>query len=361
MKILIVGDFYWEIYAQSFYKAFRDKKHDVIKFDTNVYFKSIPNLVGTGKKKREVKDFGYLFQCKYNIGPIIFKMNLDLKRIIRKENPDLVFLYRDRFTRPSVLKNIKSKKIKIFTYNNDNPFSLDYKKYFWKNYFKSLSYCDHVFAYRYSNLEDYRRRGINNSSILRSYYIKEQNNFVDPSTVGSQYQSDVSFIGHFENDNRDEFLKELIMKDYTIKLFGSGWEKSKYYDFFIKRLGEIKHLKEDYNIAINSTKIALVFLSKLNKDTYTRRCFEIPATKTFMLAEYTADLSSMFKEGEEAEYFRDITEFTRKIEYYLENDKERESIAQNGYKRLISDGHEVSDRVDEIINVYKDLINKKEG
>ncbi|MGJ9383953.1 CgeB family protein [Salipaludibacillus sp. CF4.18] len=359
MKILIVGDFYWEIYAKSFYKAFQDKTTDVIKFDTDCYFKSKPNLVGTGKKKREIQDLWYLFQCKYNKGPIIYQMNYDLKSLIKSEMPDLVFLYRDRFIRPSVLKYIKSKNIKIFAYNNDNPFSSEYKNYFWENYFGGVSYCDYVFAYRHSNIEEYKRIGVDNLGILRSYYLREKNYFIDESILDSQYQCDISFIGHFEKDGRDGYLKELLIKGYNVKLYGSGWENSKYYDFLIQNLGEIKHLQEDYNLAINSAKIALVFLSKLNKDTYTRRCFEIPATKTFMLAEFTEDLSKMFKEGEEAEYFRDIHEFMQKIEYYLKHDKERKKIGRKGYRRLISDGHEVRDRVDEVIRVHRELIHSK--
>lgn len=110
----------------------------------------------------------------------------------------------------------------------------------------------------------------------------------------------------------------------------------------------------DYNLAINSAKIALVFLSKKNNNSYTRRCFEIPAAKTFMLSEYTDDLDSMFNECVEAEYFRDKKEMMDKIKYYLKHDDKREKIARAGHERLLRDGHEVTDRAREILRIYKE-------
>lgn len=138
-------------------------------------------------------------------------------------------------------------------------------------------------------------------------------------------------------------------------LYGTLWDRSKYAMEIRSRFGEIKPLYNDYNLALNSVKIALVFLSMRNNDTYTRRCFEITATRTFMLSQYTNDLDSMFKEGIEAEYFRDKEEMMDKIKYYLKHDDKREKIAKAGYERLLRDGHEVTDRAREIIKTFEKL------
>jgi spore maturation protein CgeB len=111
----------------------------------------------------------------------------------------------------------------------------------------------------------------------------------------------------------------------------------------------------DYNQILNDSKIALVFFSKLNLDTYTRRVFEIPASKTFMLSEYTVDMSSLFIEGKEAEYFRNSKELIIKIEHYLKNEKERIRIAENGYKKVRKDGHEAVDRAKQILSVFENV------
>lgn len=152
-------------------------------------------------------------------------------------------------------------------------------------------------------MADYRRLGYNNTSLLRSYYIKEKN-FPIPKLPTKKYCHNVVFIGHFEDDGREEYIK-CLMKDDEIDfhLYGTLWDRSKYAMEIRSRFGEIKPLYDDYNLVLNSARIALVFLSKRNNDTYTRRCFEITAARTFMLSEYTEDLDSMFKEGVEAEVF----------------------------------------------------------
>ena len=70
------------------------------------------------------------------------------------------------------------------------------------------------------------------------------------------------------------------------------------------------------------------------------------------------DLAELFKEGSEAEYFRSKQELLEKINYYLKNTKKREKIAVAGYKRLIKDGHEVTDRVKEVLENIRSLAKK---
>ena len=132
----------------------------------------------------------------------------------------------------------------------------------------------------------------------------------------------------------------------------------KYYNFFVnyQKCDIVPLQYKDYNLAINGAKIALVFLSKLNNDTYTRRCFEIPATKTMMLSEFTNDLSSMFEEGVEAEYFRSKRELVDKINFYLKNDKERIKIGNNGNDRLLRSEHEAMDRCKQVLKYMKPQI-----
>jgi spore maturation protein CgeB len=182
------------------------------------------------------------------------------------------------------------------------------------------------------------------------YQRKEFSGF---RTAHKKYCHDIVFIGHFEDDGRKEYIKYLLDdRGLDFHIYGTLWDRSKYTMEIRSHFGEIKPLYNDYNLALNSVKIALVFLSKRNNDTYTRRCFEITAAKTFMLSQYTDDLDSMFKEGVEAEYFRDKEEMIDKIRYYLEYDDKREKIAKAGYKRLFRDGHEVTDRAGEILRIY---------
>jgi spore maturation protein CgeB len=106
---------------------------------------------------------------------------------------------------------------------------------------------------------------------------------------------------------------------------------------------------EEYNKALCGAKVALCFLSKHNRDTYTRRCFEIPATRTLMLSERTEDLLSLYKEGEEADFFSSLDEMTNKVKLYVEDEKRRQAVADMGYRRVMSDGHDVVSRMKQVL------------
>ena len=135
------------------------------------------------------------------------------------------------------------------------------------------------------------------------------------------------------------FLQD-IGKRFSYKII---WQKSRYFKDSIKPL-----------YGINQAKISLVFLSKINNDT--RRCFEIPATKTMMLSEYTDDLAqNLFEEGREADYFKSKEELLEKIQYYLNNESEIAKIGNAGYERLMKDGHEVKDRTKQIMQTFEKL------
>lgn len=355
-KILVVGDFHSKIHELAIYNALNNQGYNVVKFSWVDYFKGYLPSQRDSTKKNIFLEIYYRLQNKFLIGPTIYEINKGLISYILAEKPDLVFVYRGTLLLPSTLKKINKMGITVFAYNNDDPFSDNYPKYFWRHYLKGLKYYSHIFAYREKNIKEYNRMNFYNVSLLRSYFIKERNFYIDDKLPTNKYVAPVSFIGHWENDCRDELFREVIESGIKLQIYGPEWHRSKYYKYFLSNMDEIINLKDDaYNIAINSTKIALVFLSKLNNDTYTRRCFEIPATKTLMLCEYTDDMNSMFEEGKEAEYFRNKEELVQKVRYYLSHDEEREKIAEAGYQRLLKDGHEVNDRVKEIARVYENL------
>lgn len=361
MKILVAGDFHSEIHEQAFYSAFKNLGEDVHHFSWHEYFKGYTIYASKSEPRQmSLPSIYYLLQNKYLFGPVIHRINKELIERCKKLKPDLVFIYRGTHIFPQTLKQIQQQGCRIFGYNNDDPFSGKPAGSFWRHYLNGLSFYDWIFAYRHKNIHDYYIRGIKNVSLLRSYYIKSRNYKLDRIPTDN-YKSDVSFIGHYEKDNRDIYLKSVFENNINLKIYGAFWESSPFYEDFLRfqKADSIPYLSENYNLGLNSCKIALVFLSKINNDTYTRRCFEIPASKTFMLSEYTEDLASLFKERVEAEFFRSKEELVDKIKYYLNHDSQRLAIADAGYEKLIKVGHEVTDRVEQIINTYKEIKQKQ--
>ena len=92
----------------------------------------------------------------------------------------------------------------------------------------------------------------------------------------------------------------------------------------------------DYFEAITSSKISLCFLRKINRDKQTLRTVEIPSVGGFLLAEYSEEHASMFKDKHEASFFRTDNELLEKVNFYLQDESLREKIARNGKERAKS-------------------------
>jgi hypothetical protein len=158
----------------------------------------------------------------------------------------------------------------------------------------------------------------------------------------------VVFAGHFEPDGRGDILEYLLQHGIQVRIFGARWGELPRTSI-IRRQHIQPVLGEKYVQTIAGAKVALVFLSQANRDTYTRRCFEIPACRTLMIAPRTDDLKALFKEDEEAVYFSSKEELLCKVRFYLENDSARERIAQAGYRRCLQDGHSNIDRAKQVL------------
>ncbi|MEQ1844976.1 MAG: glycosyltransferase [Nitrospira sp.] len=349
MKVLIVGDWHSELHEEAVFRALKQLGHDPIRFGWHEYFK--PN----SRLSTMLRPF-YKAQNKYLLGPIVSKINLDIEELVKRQRPDLVFFYRGTHILPDTLRAIRrvSPRPIVVSYNNDDPFSPRQPRWLWRHFMASLPECDLVLAYRHHNIKNLLLAGAKRVELLRSWFIPERNHPVT-LTDGEyrRYGSDVVFVGHYESDERVAYLEEVVRKGWRLRLFGPGYD----WDPVVHRSAQLRGLEpvrlvwgEEYNLALCGAKIALCFLSKLNRDTYTRRCFEIPATRTLMLAEYTDDLATLFREGEEVEFFRNREEMIAKISRYLSDEERRLAVAEAGYRRVLADGHDVASRMRQLMS-----------
>ena len=81
------------------------------------------------------------------------------------------------------------------------------------------------------------------------------------------------------------------------------------------------------------------------------RVFDVLGCGSFMLTE-GVDVEEMFRGGEHLAYFRpeSYEDLEKKVHYYLQNENEREQIAENGYQYIYSN-YNMEDTVTALLNV----------
>jgi hypothetical protein len=186
--------------------------------------------------------------------------------------------------------------------------------------------------------------------------VPERNRPLDLSEEDRQrWGADVLFAGHYEPDKRIEYLDALVAAGVTLKVFGPDYPPELRAPCLAGSLPVKALPAEEYNKALCGAKIALSFFSTLNRDTYTRRCFEIPSTGTLMLCEYSADVATLFEEGKEAEFFRSKEELVSKAKALLADPERRARIAAAGRRRVIADGHDIVSRMKQVLGWVEEI------
>lgn len=364
MKILIAGDWHSELHEETVYQALRRLGHEVFRFSWHDYFCPRAGWLSV------FDDILKRAQNKYLIGPLVTRINRDLLARVTQMRPEMVLVYRGTHITAQTLRAIRSIRpvIILVGYNNDDPFSPMYPAWMWRHFIAGIAEYDLLLAYRQTNVLDFKGAGARRVELLRSWYDAERNYPVLLTDADRQrYESDVVFVGHYEDDGRLESLEAVVAAGYRLRIFGPGYD----WDPVLKRSKILAgHVPvrlvwgDDYNRALCGGKIALCFLSKLNRDTYTRRCFEIPATRTMMLAEYSPDLAMLYSEGKDVELFRSTDELVGKIKLYLQHADKRLAIASAGYETVMRDQHDVVSRMGTVVQWVEDIRSEtgvKEG
>lgn len=116
--ILLVEDGQYYMYGE----ALRDAFKEVGYFNTELF--------SWKNQKISCRDISSRVQCKLACGPEVYEVNRMLWEKVSLYKPNFVFLYRCRIIYAKTVKKIKNMGVIVFSYNNDNPFSDFYLKYY---------------------------------------------------------------------------------------------------------------------------------------------------------------------------------------------------------------------------------------
>lgn len=352
MKIVIAADGHSEIHERACAAALTELGHEVREIYWAPRFRSV---LGIGSD--EFRSFAARVGNRFIGGPIVSRYNADVLALCERENPDIFLAYRGTHLLAGTLRRIRSRTdARLVSINNDDPFSPAASRLHWRHLIAGIPYYDVNFVYRHRNIADYEEHGGRNVRLLRSFYIPARNHPLDlTDEQREKWGSDVVFAGHWEDDGREATVSAVVEAGLPLRIYGPEWRGAFARNEVLRRLPPPVYLDSaSYNLVLNASRIVLSFLSTLNRDTYTRRCFEVPASGAFLLSQYSDDLRSLFDEGKEIEFFRSTAELIDKIRHYLAHDDERRTIARAAYERVRRDGHDVVSRMRQMLQILAD-------
>lgn len=354
MKILVAGSWNWSQNEEAFGKSLEIIGHDVVKFSFDRYFDGIA---------------GHYQEAFPVPGPALLRMNREFINEVQSNRPDIVLVWRGTHLLPRTLKKSKTFGPLVVSYNNDDPFGPAahgnvpwHHRFLWLWYLRGLGEYDANFFYRSVNLDEAIAHGARNALLLMPYFTPRWHRPVELSDEEKKrFECDAVFIGHYEPDGREELLRGLVRAGLHVRLFGGEYWTRSVLGELTSHFGKVLPVfGDDYTKALCGAKLCLAFLSRLNRDSYTRRCFEIPACGRLLLCERTEDLRNLFLEGEEAVFFSSKEELVEKALWLMSHPEEIERIAAAGRKRVHADGHDAVSRAKQFIHQITEIRARKD-
>ncbi len=270
-------------------------------------------------------------------------MNKKFLEIVAKEMPDFIlfWLRTDEFDIDTLLNIRKiSPKTKTINFFGDDESLFDNFTRYYSLFFDACL----MFPQFDGNL--YEKNGIKN------YFFTCGSNLERFKPLRIKKKYDVTFAG-IPKSNRYELARYLIDNGINLKIFGPGWYKHKDLSNFYMGPLDIDGLVE----VTNQSKINLCFTKNDYGVPHLKgRVFDCGACRSFALVEESLYYLRFFESGKEIVMAKNKKDFLNKIRYYLENEGERERIAENMYRKMITK----YDLYHELMNFFNDIkVNPK--
>ncbi|WP_278165019.1 CgeB family protein [Hydrogenovibrio sp. 3SP14C1] len=310
------------------------------------------NLIGQDGFKHSFEKLGHEVVGFYYDDLLTDKELLQQKLLDAADQvkPDLIFfcLYQDQF-KHETLKSLKEKYITVNWFGDDQWRFDD----FTRHYANDFSLCITTDVY---SLTKYKAIGQDNVFLSQWAAIDAYEEFEEAKA----YKYDVSFVGGY-HPYRAWFIKQLAHNGIAVEAFGNGWPNgplsaeamTKLFSESKINLNISNSNSYDIRYLFSSLKSMLLMLrSKKSNSQIKARNFEIPFFGGFQLSDYVPALERHFDIGSEIVCYSNVEEAALQIEYYLNNDFEREKIRNQGQKKS-RENDSYGNRVYQVLNQIK--------
>lgn len=337
MKIIVVGRLFPDSFAKNISISLKKMDHTVINFEENKPFtKLLPdNSLGSHKLLRYFENSLIRFSSKFEK-----KIYKSLIRISHQNKPNLILICYNNIP-PNVIKTIKDLiKVKIVLWFPDSLSNLDRQYVFQSNY-DAVFFKDTFMVKKFKD-----KLGLN------VYYLPESFNPIWHKKIKlsqkdiKKYGCDLTIASNMY-PYRARLLDQFA--NYNFKIWGDKFPswlntplKKCYQNDFVAEISKSK--------AFNAAKVVLNTLNYSEIEGVNCRFFEIVGCGGFQIVDWTPALSDLFIPEEEMVTFKTRSELKEKVDYFLNHPKERQIIADKGYKRAQKE-HTYEKRLDKLLKI----------
>jgi spore maturation protein CgeB len=281
---------------------------------------------------------------RFKIGPVITSVNQYIFRNLTHDHYDLIWVDKAIFLTKGMTAILKKRAGKLIHYTPDMAYYNNRSNHF----FNSIKYYDYLVTTKKAEIDHYLKAVPKKKLILVSQGFDKAVHV--PVCKFKEKKDQVAFIGLNEK-SREVVLQHLIDNKIKVVLAGYKWEpfvQRNANNPFLEYLGTALFGKA-YVEVISSSYFSLGLLSKHFPELHTTRTFEIPACGTALITETNEELRSFYT-NEEAIFFTDLDDLTKKIRFYQANTDHLEELTNKGFMKVHASGYDYKSILGKIVN-----------
>jgi hypothetical protein len=280
-----------------------------------------------------------------------------LLELAKAQKPDIVIILKGIHIGKDDVKELKMYSSFVVNINHDDFFSHN-KNNRSSRQFEAIPEYDYIFTTREVNVEELKPYNKRTEFFMFAYDPDIHFKPLLTHEEQKKYAADVLFIGTYEKPRAAMLEKLTVICDFNLAIYGNDWhklDKSSVLHKYVRSYTGI-WMKEMAK-AIAGANITLGFLRKENRDEYTQRTFEVPASGGLFLAERSRFHKSVYEEDKEVVFFDadNMQELKKKIEFLLNNKSIADEIRLAGYNKVINGQFSYQDRITQLVERYNEF------
>ncbi|NOG58412.1 MAG: glycosyltransferase family 1 protein [Bacteroidetes bacterium] len=287
--------------------------------------------------------------CRLNLSNILKELNIELIRIVADEKIDAILVFKGMEIKPSTLKRLKVKGVKLFNYNPDHPFEFFGRGSGNKFVKDGIKFYDHHFSYSKEIVKDLLEKYKVSASWLPFAYEQSK----EPSMLKDIKA--VCFIGNPDSE-RARIIKVLLEAQIPVHVYGNNWPSFLNPNSLLECYKAIYH--EEFIEKAQAYRIQLNTFRPHNANSHNMRTFEMSALGCIVLAPSSQEHHVFFKHRKHVFLYQNEKEMIQLAKDIIDlNEQEALQLKWNAFHRCIDSGNHYQDRAELMASVIKKQFN----